>query len=233
MLSHLARFSTTVVGAASKNLLSHHPSHSTTTLARTFSRSTTVLVARSFSSSSLTSNTSNNNINDNDPQASFVAKPPAKLNEDIARGIQHGNQLILRHGVGYQRLQLLSTQSDLPLVRKWQRMMEIYLGAQLHVIAALGYETNEQGIMMYTQQLAHFVQGCDVETQDEFRAMGRDTWRHMLATTFSLNVSDLQEEMSIVDARNTVHKVASRLMEPSILELVAQRCAQLPPRKYP
>ena len=110
-------------------------------------------------------------------------------------------------------------------------MMEIYLGAQLHVIAALGYETNEQGIMMYTQQLAHFVAGCDVETQDEFRAMGRDTWRHMLATTFSLDVSDLQEEMSIVDARNTVHKVASRLMEPSILELVAQRCAQLPPRK--
>jgi hypothetical protein len=160
-----------------------------------------------------------------------VAKPPTKLNIEMARGIQNGNKLILRHGVGQQRLQLLATQSDLPLVKKWQRMMEIYLGAQLHVIAALGYETNEQGIMMYTQQLAQFVQGCDYDTQEEFRSMGRDTWRNMLATAFGLDTSDLQEEMSIVDARNTVHKVASKLREPSILEMVAQNCGKIPPRK--
>lgn len=166
-----------------------------------------------------------------DPQASFVAQPPASLNLEMARGIQSGNKLILRHGVGQQRLQLLSTQSDLPLVKKWQRMMEIYLGAQIHIIAALGYQTNEQGIMMYTQQLAQFVQSCDPDTQEEFRTMGRETWRDMLATAFSLDTTDLQDEMSIVDARNTVHKVASKLMDPSILEQVAEKCGKLPPRK--
>merc|ERR1712028_238617 len=31
--------------------------------------------------------------------------------------------------------------------------MEIYLGAQLHVVAALGYPTDESGIMIYTQQI--------------------------------------------------------------------------------
>lgn len=185
----------------------------------TRSRVTTI---RSFASS----------LPPDDPQGSFVARPPPKLNMEMARGIQEGNKLILRHGVGQQRLQLLATQSGLPLVTKWQRMMEIYLGAQLHVIAALGYETNEQGIMMYTQQLSQFVQGCDYDTQEEFRAMGRDTWRNMLATAFSLDTSELKDEMSIVDARNTVHKVASKLMEPSILEMVAQTCAKLPPRKY-
>lgn len=40
-----------------------------------------------------------------------------------------------------------------------------------------------------------------------------------------------EEEMSIVDARNTVHKIASRLIEPSILEAVAKRVAHIPPRE--
>lgn len=185
-----------------------------------------------YSSTTFNTMSSSTNNNNNDPQLTFVAKPPTKLTLEIAKGIQDGNKLILRYGIGQQRLQLLSTQTNLLLVQKWQRMMEIYLGAQLHIIAALGYETNEQGIMMYTQQLATFIQGCDYDTQEEFRKMGRETWRHMLATAFALDTSTLQEEMSIVDARNTVHKVASKLMEPSILEMVAQTCAKLPPRTY-
>ena len=168
-------------------------------------------------------------------QTNFRPQPPKELNLDMARGIQNANRLILRHGVGHQRLQLLSQQSDLPLVLKWQHMMEIYLGAQLHILAALGFDANEQGIMMYTQKLSHFVGGCDPDTQEEFRTMGRETWRTILATAFQLNETTILpggQEMSIVDARNTVHKVATKLMEPSILEMVAQRCAKIPPRKF-
>ncbi|KAL3934878.1 MAG: hypothetical protein SGARI_003197, partial [Bacillariaceae sp.] len=119
----------------------------------------------------------------------------------------------------------------MPLVLKWQRMMEIYLGAQLHVIASLGYETNEQGIMHYTQQLGQFIASCEPEQQEEFRMHGRTTWREMLVAAFDLDRNDIAErdEMNIVDARNTVHKVASRLIEPAILEMVAQRVADLPP----
>jgi hypothetical protein len=170
-----------------------------------------------------------------DPQATFKAQPPTKLNLEMARGIQTANQLILKHGVGQQRLKLLETQNDLPLVQKWQRMMEIYLGAQLHTIAALGYDTNEQGIMMYTQHLAQFIGGCDPETQEEFRTQGRETWRTMLATAFQLDEDSILpkgEEMGIVDARNTVHKVASELMAPRVLEMVAESCGKLPPRKF-
>lgn len=171
-----------------------------------------------------------------DPQATFRPEPPNKLNVEMARGIQTANQLILRYGVGHQRLVLLSKQSptQLPLVKKWQRMMEIYLGAQLHVIASLGYPTNEQGIMMYTQQLSSFIGGCSPDIQEEFRTIGRETWRNMLATAFQLDEDTILpdgNEMSIVDARNTVHKVASKLMEPKILEMVAQNCAKLPAGK--
>lgn len=165
-----------------------------------------------------------------DPQAQFQAKPPTELNMEMAKGIQTANHLILKHGVGRQRLELLANESDesMPLVLKWQRMMEIYLGAQLHVVASLGYQTDENGIMMYTQQLAQFVgTKCDPTTQDEFRAKGRDTWREMLTIAFDLDKDMIAEkyanELSIVDARNIVHKVASALIEPNILEEVATR----------
>jgi len=157
---------------------------------------------------------------------------------EMAKGIQTANHLILKYGVGKQRLQLLSKESELPLVVKWQRMMEIYLGAQLHVVAALGYETNEQGIMMYTQQLAQFVgTKCDPMIQDEFRASGRVTWRDMLVIAFDLDQDTIAEkygnELSIVDARNIAHKVASALIEPNILDEVATRVGQLPPQSDP
>ena len=165
-----------------------------------------------------------------DPQVQFKPTPPTELNMEMAKGIQTANHLILKYGVGRQRLELLSKEADskMPLVVKWQRMMEIYLGAQLHVVASLGYQTDEQGIMMYTQQLAQFIgTKCDPATQDEFRATGRDTWREMLTTAFDLDKDLIAEkygnELSIVDARNIVHKVASALIEPNILEEVATR----------
>jgi hypothetical protein len=112
---------------------------------------------------------------------------------------------------------------------------KIYLGAQLHIVAALGYETNENGIMMYTQQLARFVSTQAPENQEEFRRIGRETWRDMLVTAFDLDADELEsrEELSIVDARNIQHKVSSKLQEPQVLELVAQKCAEIPAQSSP
>jgi hypothetical protein len=173
-----------------------------------------------------------------DPQASFKPTAPSKLNLEMADGIQQANQLILKHGVGKQRLELLAKDKSMPLVTKWQRMMEIYLGAQLHVVAALGYDTNEQGIMLYTQQLAQFVGvECDPQQQEKFRTIGRDTWRNMLIKAFDLDEDMIKEkygnELSIVDARNVVHKVASKLIEPAILEAVTKRVSELPTTSDP
>ena len=204
-------------------------------------RSTTLIkaVGKFSRPSSLTSASSirsfSSQLPPDDPQAQFKTDPPKELNMEMAEGIQDANKLILKYGVGKQRLKILADDESMPLTLKWQRMMEIYLGAQLHVIAALGYDTNEQGIMMFTQQLAEFVGKSDPDTQEKFRKLGKDTWRGMLASAFDLDDALLEEKcgetMSIVDARNTVHKVASKLMEPEILESVAKRCAELPPGK--
>ncbi|KAG7337508.1 hypothetical protein IV203_017619 [Nitzschia inconspicua] len=191
---------------------------------------------RSLSSSS-SSDHHHEQLSPDDPQAQFRPSPPMELTLEMVRGIQQSNALILKYGVGKQRLQLLAESNDgndMPLPLKWQRMMEIYLGAQLHVIASLGYETNEGGLMKYTQQLGTFIHKCPPDVQDEFRRVGRTTWRDMLVLAFGLDQSELPtEEMSIVDARNTVHKVASRLIEPAILEAVVTRVAALPPQSDP
>jgi len=180
-----------------------------------------------------------------DPQNNFTPIPPTELCLEMARGIQTANHLILKYGVGSQRLQMLAKENGddsisggMPFVMKWQRMMEIYLGAQLHVVAALGYPTDESGIMIYTQQLAQFVgTKCTQDEQEEFRSVGRETWREMLTAAFDLDKNLIEEkfgnELSIVDARNIVHKVASRLIEPSILDEVATRVGQLPPQSDP
>lgn len=114
-------------------------------------------------------------------------------------------------------------------------MHQIYLGAQLHIVAALGYETNENGIMMYTQQLAQFVSTREPDDQDEFRKIGRETWRDMLVRAFELDGDELssREELSIVDARNIQHKVSSKLQEPAVLEMVSEKCAQIPAQSSP
>jgi hypothetical protein len=174
-------------------------------------------------------------IQTHNPQADFKPQAPTKLNMEMAQGIQQANLLILKHGVGYQRLQLLAKDHETPLVMKWQRMMEIYLGAQLHIVAALGYETSEMGIMTYTQQLAKFVSECEPTAQENFQKIGRETWRGMLATAFDLDVTELEkrEELSIVDARNVQHKVSSKLQEPAILQMVSEQCAKLPAQENP
>jgi hypothetical protein len=173
------------------------------------------------------------------PNAHFQPKPPDELNLEMARGIQQANLMILRHGIGKQRLELLAQTSfaDMELTAKWQQMMEIYLTCQLHIVAALGYPTNEQGIMQYTRHLAQFVAGCSPDVQEEFRKVGRDTWREMLTVAFDLeeillDKKALDTELSIVEARNIMHQVSSQLIQPSVLELVAQQCSQLPHGTY-
>lgn len=208
---------------------------------------------RCYSSSTISSSgaadyNSHNQLPPDDPQTQFKPTPPTSLNLDMVQKIQSANNLILKYGVGRQRLELLAKKDsddlyqNMSLVLKWQRMMEIYLGAQLHVIASLGYDTNETGIMAYTQQLGQFISTqCTHDQQEDFRKVGRDTWREMLAIAFDLNKDDIRDkyitsandegyELSIVDARNIVHKVASKLVEPHILEEVAIRVGQIPPQ---
>lgn len=108
-------------------------------------------------------------------------------------------------------------------------MIQIYLQTQCAVIQLLGYSPDERGIALYTQHLARAMQLSSPETQEKLRAVSRDTYRIVLGGAFGMDLVEEQlskGELSIVDARNMMHKVSSRMQEDAVLEKVARECSK-------
>mmetsp|Transcript_15324 Transcript_15324/g.20959 ORF Transcript_15324/g.20959 Transcript_15324/m.20959 type:complete len:372 (-) Transcript_15324:152-1267(-) len=158
-----------------------------------------------------------------------VPTPPAGLTNEMAIGVQDATLLFIRHGLGKRRLDEIGAEAekgDVSLVSRWQKMMEAFLATQVHVLAGLGYPPDDQGLGLYNSHLATLLQSSDPTTQEKLRESGRDTWREVLCTAFGLQLEEVKEkELSIVEARNIMHKVSQRMQEPDILEEVAKRCA--------
>lgn len=139
-------------------------------------------------------------------------------------------KLFIEHGLGKQKLQQIALEkNNSPLVDRWQKMVATYLETQCHVISLLGYKPDEHGISMYTQQLSQALQMSQPEVQEQLRVAGRDTYRMVLAAAFDIpTLMEEQEksgELSVVDARNIMHKVSLRMQAPEVLEGVAKRCS--------
>lgn len=158
----------------------------------------------------------------------FIPTPPSKLTVEMAEGISDTTQFYIKHGLSSQRLKLLSRESEMPAVVKWQKMMEIFLTTQVHVIAGVGYSSDEHGLTKYAQDLAQCLQNeCDDDTREFFTEIRRETWKDLVASAFGLEGDELKT-ISIVDARNLMHKVSSKMIEPSVLSEIQSRCAELP-----
>ena len=153
-----------------------------------------------------------------------------QINQEMAESIQDTTLFYLRYGISNQRLVALSQDDVSPLVEKWQRMMEIYLSTQVFVISGLGFSGDERGLQLYTQVLAQYMQTCDEEVKETYRKVGSETWRELLCTAFDMDVDEIKS-VSIVDARNIMHKVSSKMQEPSILMKVQKECSKLPDSK--
>lgn len=120
-------------------------------------------------------------------------------------------------------------QGTIPFIERWQKMIQIYLQTQCAVIQLLGYEPNEQGISLYTQHLSQAMANSAPEVQEMLRTVSRDTYRMVLGGAFGIDLVKEQAEkgeMTIVDARNMMHKVALRMQDPEILEKVSKATAQ-------
>ena len=161
----------------------------------------------------------------------FKPDPPPAITRDTAEGIQDTTLFYLRNGISQQRLSALSKDTESSLTMKWQRMMEIYLSTQVFVISGLGYSGDEQGLQMYTHHLATFMADkCDEDERETYRKVGNETWRELLATAFDLDLDNIQS-VNIADARNMMHKVSSKMQEPSVLMKIQKECSKLLPRK--
>jgi hypothetical protein len=79
--------------------------------------------------------------------------PPDKLTTDMAEGIADATHFYIQHGLSHRRLQKLAENKEIPVVSKWQKMMEIFLTTQVHVIAGLGYGASEHGLTQYVMKM--------------------------------------------------------------------------------
>jgi hypothetical protein len=154
--------------------------------------------------------------NQQDPMAQDLQwSPPNQLTAEMAQGIADITHFYVQHGLSNRRLKALA-KKDVSVVEKWQKMMEIFLTTQVHVIAGMGYGASEQGLTQYAKDLASCLSSVDIEASEELRDIRRDTWRTLVATSFDLELEEIPT-LSIVDARNLMHKVSSKMIEPDIL----------------
>mmetsp|Transcript_2593 Transcript_2593/g.3890 ORF Transcript_2593/g.3890 Transcript_2593/m.3890 type:complete len:290 (+) Transcript_2593:42-911(+) len=161
-----------------------------------------------------------------------MPRPPMFLTKEMAFGIQSATELFVRHGLGKQKLKDISKETGdvKTLVSRWQRMMEAYLGTQVHVLAGLGYKPNEHGLQLYNQHVAMYMQNAEPDIQEELRIGTRDLWRFVLATSFNLSTEEIAaSEMTIPEARDAMHKVSQKMQSPEILEAIAGKAAKAPP----
>ncbi|KAL3773832.1 hypothetical protein ACHAW5_006429 [Stephanodiscus triporus] len=139
-------------------------------------------------------------------------------------------KFFVRHGLGRQKLASIAADAgSSPLVERWQRMIAAYLETQCQVIALLGYRPDEVGISMYTQHVQRAMTMSSPEDQERLRIAMRDTYRLVLAGAFDaptlMEDQRTRGELSIIDARNIMHKVSLRMLEPDVLEKVRDRCS--------
>lgn len=155
----------------------------------------------------------------------FKPKAPDALTTEMAEGIVETTKFYCLHGISKQRFHTLAKE-DVSIQRRWAKMMEIYLQTQAHVIAGLGYKPNEEGLQMYAMHLQVFISKTDVTMRELFMDVRRETWHDIVATTFQLDSSDIPI-LSIVDARNVMHKVTSKMIEPDTLLAIQHRTAKI------
>lgn len=157
----------------------------------------------------------------------FKPQAPTKLTAEMAEGIVDATQFYIRHGISHQRLVALAEVEDIPALTRWQKMMEIYLTAQAHVVAGLGYTPDEQGLTQYANSLRECIEQTDLTMQKLFEEVRRDTWREVVGTTFQIDPKEIPV-LTIVEARDAMHKLSSKMVDPEILLKLQQKTAKIP-----
>ena len=155
----------------------------------------------------------------------FQPKAPESLTTEMAEGIVEATKFYSLHGISNQRFRALAKE-NFPVHEKWQKMMEIYLQTQAHVIAGLGYQADEQGLTLYAQHLQKCIQSTDQTMRELFMDVRRETWRAIVATTFQVPKEEIPV-LSIVDARNLMHKISSKMIEPDTLLVIQHKTAKI------
>jgi hypothetical protein len=156
----------------------------------------------------------------------FKPKAPDALTSEIAEGILDLTQFYCRFGISGQQFRHLASIPNLAVIDRWQQMMEIYVTTQMHVIAGIGYEANAEGLNAYAQNLSEVIKNTDETMKELFSELRRDTWREIVGTVFLINPKDIPV-IKIEEARELMHKVSNKMVDPDILLGIQSRTANV------
>ena len=155
---------------------------------------------------------------------------PERLTAEMLQTINDCMELYLSMGVAHYRLVQLSQQADggtMSVVERWQKMMEIFFTAQLHIISNLGYAMNEMGLQHYAKHTQDFFDNLSDETQEiHFKTARQEIWRKLVSTSFDFNIRDVPQ-LTVVEARNHMHLVTSKMCSPDILLLIQKKVGRI------
>jgi hypothetical protein len=139
----------------------------------------------------------------------------------LHHSVQQTTLMYINHGTASQSLEQIAAMTkagNINLVVRWQKMMEVLLGSQVHILAGLGYPQSEQGLQLYNQQLGQLMQNCDPDEVDILQKASRDVWRHCLTKAFDLSLKDaMAASLNIVDARKVMHAVSQKMQSDEFL----------------
>lgn len=93
-------------------------------------------------------------------------------------------------------------------------------------MTGLGYAADEEGLTKFAQDLAQCITKADPDLQALYSSVRRDTWRELVATAFDVDVNEIPS-ITIVDARNIMHKVSSKMVDPAVLLEIQTNTAKI------
>ena len=101
------------------------------------------------------------------------------------------------------------------LALRWQRMFDVYLTTQLHVIHPFGYAADQSGIQAFTMNVAQVQQSLGSETgagKDLMDAQ-KDNWEVLIERAFGVRTDDdSTEAISLETCRSIAKDVSQRVM---------------------
>lgn len=156
--------------------------------------------------------------------------PPSSVNPDMIYGVNNATLLYINHGLGSRHLEDLAKQvgDSSTLVPRWQKMMEVFLGTQVHVISGLGYSPDEKGIALFNNHMGVLMQNAEPDVQERLRDEARLLWKSTLSKAFDMELETImKKEVDVVEAREIMHKISARMQEPEILEKVAKKTGSI------
>lgn len=134
---------------------------------------------------------------------------PTSITMPEAVAILDSTFTFIRLGLPGRKLDGLKDDGDATVQEKWESMMQIRVGTELHVIAAFGYEPTSNGMLAYRQVMNRLLQDATQSEREAIQKIDQDIWAELIHRTYAI----IAEPMQLLKAREVVLHVTSALQE--------------------